>query len=168
MLLRPKLRVEAAYQLDPSWLQQHGIRALLVDLDDTVIAAGREELEPAYRGWFEELKRAGIPTLILSNGEPSRVRFWSETLGIQGLSMVGKPFGFAYRRALQLLGSRPSETAMVGDQLFTDVLGANLAGITSVLVTPLSPGKLCHTRLARRLERLILKGDKHGRPVDRR
>jgi hypothetical protein len=76
---------------------------------------------------------------------------------VEGLALVGKPFSFAFARGLRRLKMSPSETAMVGDQLFTDVLGANLAGILSILVRPLTAGLLPHTRLTRRLEDLILK-----------
>ena len=137
----------------------------MVDLDDTLVASGSRAMASSFRDWLSQLEQAGIPTLILSNGTPSRVRSWSSELGVQGLALVGKPFGFAYQRGLKRLGTPAGETAMVGDQLFTDILGANLAGLKSVLVTPLSPGGLPHTRFARKLEALILKGGPGGRSL---
>lgn len=149
--------IDAVHDLAPALLRQHGIRAVMVDLDDTLVAANSPELTSSFHDWVVGLQSAGVPLLILSNGHPQRVRQWSQTLGVPGLALVGKPFGFGFRRGLALLNSRASETAMVGDQLFTDVLGANLAGLKSVLVTPLSAGGLPHTRAARKLEAVILR-----------
>lgn len=149
--------VNAVPDLAPAVLRQHGIRAVMVDLDDTLVASNSPDITSSFHDWVVGLKTAGVPLLILSNGHPQRVRQWSQTLEVPGLALVGKPFWFAFRRGLALLGTKAHETAMVGDQLFTDVLGANLAGLVSVLVTPLSPGSLPHTRAARKLEAAILK-----------
>jgi HAD superfamily phosphatase (TIGR01668 family) len=113
------------------------------------------------------LKAAGIAVALLSNGTRVRVAALGVDLGVPAFALSGKPFGFAFRRGLRALGSDARHTAMVGDQLFTDVLGANCAGLISILVTPLSPGRHAHTRAARRIERWVLSGGGHGRPVDR-
>lgn len=157
MLLRPDAIVTSVTEVTPEFLHALGVRAVMVDLDDTLIASGTELLEPLFRAWLSSLVDAGIPVVILSNGERARVTRWSRDLGVRGLALVGKPFYPAFRRGLKLLGSDPHDTAMVGDQLFTDVLGANLFGLTSVLVSPLSTGKLPHTRALRHLEKRLLR-----------
>ncbi len=129
----------------------------MVDLDDTLVASNSPDIASSFHDWVEVLKAEKVPLLILSNGHPRRVRQWSRDLGVPGLALVGKPLWFGFRRGLAVLGTRADETAMVGDQLFTDVLGANLAGLVSVLVTPLSAGGLPHTRAARRLEAALLR-----------
>lgn len=161
MLLRPHLIVQAVHHVTPALLLEHGCRAVMVDLDDTLVASHESELEPSFAAWVTKLKEAGIPIIILSNGRQRRVAKWSQALGVPGLSLVGKPFTFAFQKGLKLLGSRAGETAMIGDQLFTDVLGANLLGLTSILVTPLSTGGLPHHKAVRKLERLVLKGSTH-------
>ena len=171
MLLRPDVVVGAVPEVTLELLGEHNVRAVMVDLDDTLVASGANLLNPPFRAWVESLQEAQIPLLILSNGQRVRVRRWSAELGVKGLFLVGKPFAPAFRRGLRLLKSRPAETAMVGDQLFTDVLGANLVGMVSVLVTPLSEGGLPHTRAARRLEKLLLgreSGGDRGGSVHRR
>lgn len=146
------------HDVTPELLTGAGVRALLVDVDDTLLSASAESLDPSIKGWFSKLAAAGFPVAILSNGSPARVAAIAEEVGVPALSMAGKPFGVAFRRGLKLLGGPdPAHTAMVGDQLFTDVLGARQAGLKTILVQPLSPGKLPHTRLARRIERLVLK-----------
>lgn len=158
-MFHPYLRVASVREVTPALLNQAGIRALLVDVDDTLLSSSATELEPGIGDWFASLKRAGIPVAILSNGAAARVADIAAKVGVPALSLAGKPFRVAFRRGLKLLGNAdPATTAMVGDQLFTDVLGAHQAGMKTILVKPLSPGKLPHTRLARRLERLVLKG----------
>ncbi|HHO54906.1 MAG TPA: HAD-IIIA family hydrolase, partial [Trueperaceae bacterium] len=112
------------------------------------------------------LKESGIPLLILSNGSPKRVKYWTQELGLEGFYLVGKPFSFAFKRALKLLNCSAKETAMIGDQVFTDILGANLTGLKSILVRPLSPGGLWHTRILRNIEKLILKGEYNARIIN--
>lgn len=161
-MLLPKLYIKAAHEVTPEFLSAHALKAVMVDLDDTLIASGCDDLDARCTTWVRTLRDAGIPLLILSNGERGRVAYWAEQLGVPGLSLVGKPFGAAFYRGLALLGSEAQHTAMIGDQLFTDILGANLAGLTTILVRPLSAGRLPHTRVARRLEKIILRGVRHG------
>ncbi len=160
MLLRPDLMVSAAHEVDPDMLSLQGIEGVLVDLDDTLLPSNSDRLAQPYRNWLDRLEANGIGVVILSNGERRRVTALSDALGVPALPLVGKPFRFAFRRGLQLLGTQPQATAMIGDQLFTDILGANLSGVHSILVSPLTPGKLPHTRVARHIERWVLRAQK--------
>ena len=156
MVLDPDLVVEAAWTLTPAKLRSLGIDGVLVDLDDTLLPSGSLDLATPVLRWFAELDAASIPAVVVSNGEPRRVRHVCERLGVDGIALVGKPLPLAFRRGVRRLGVPVERAAMIGDQLFTDVLGANLVGLTSILVAPLSQGGLPHTRLARHLERRIL------------
>ena len=166
-MVRPDVQVETVCDVTPELLQELGVRGVLLDLDDTLVASDAEGPSAEAEAWLASLKDAGVAVVILSNGERSRVRLLAERLGLRAFALVGKPFWFAFRRGLAVLGTPRSATAMVGDQLFTDMLGANLAGLTSILVRPLTPGKLLHTRAARRIERMILQGGERGSPIDR-
>jgi len=166
-VVRPDVLVDTVADVTPALLEALGVRAILVDLDDTLIASNTEELSSGAAAWLDSLRAADIKVAILSNGTRKRVHRLAERFDMPAFAMVGKPFGFAFRRGLTALGTPPEATAMVGDQLFTDVLGANCAGLTSILVRPLTPGKLLHTRAARLLERRILTGGTRGSPVDR-
>ncbi len=157
-LLRPKARVARITELTPEWLAARGLRGLVVDLDNTLAPYG--VAPPAQGGlaaWNRSLAEAGVPVLIVSNAKPGRTRDWAEALGREGWGLAGKPLPWSLRRALRRMGLAPHETAVAGDQLFTDVLGANLIGAYSVLVEPIEPKKgLPHTRWVRALERRIL------------
>lgn len=157
-MLQPDARVTSVREVTPQWLAARGLEGLLVDLDDTLLAARSERVDEEVYAWFGSLRAAGVRVAILSNGETGRVASIAAQAGVPAVAMAGKPFARAFRRGLALLGDMPRErVAMLGDQLFTDVLGAKRAGLTAVLVTPLSPGKLPHTRLARLLERWVLR-----------
>ncbi|MDQ3397182.1 MAG: YqeG family HAD IIIA-type phosphatase [Deinococcota bacterium] len=158
MLLRPKLVVSAVHEVTLDLLREHKLSAVMVDLDDTLVAAAHEGLDPRFSNWAKSLHDAAVPVLMLSNGSPSRVAKYAALLEIPSFAMVGKPSLWAFRKGLKVLERPAQETAMVGDQLFTDILGANLIGMASILVDPLSPGRLPHTRFLRKVERLILRG----------
>jgi len=166
-MLLPDLHVASVTDVTVDWLRQRGVVGVLVDADDTLVPGDDRALEPEHRAWVADLLAAGLRVGILSNGTARRVADLGRLLGVPAIALAGKPFGFAFRRALRTLGTSASTTAMVGDQLFTDVLGARCAGLTSVLVSPLTPGRHAHTRVARRLERWVLAGGDHGRPLDR-
>ena len=166
-MFRPDLMVDSVHQVSAELLDELGVQGVLIDLDDTLLPSTGDALDPATETWLSTLTRAGFPVVILSNGERGRVAAMAERLGVAALALSGKPLRHAFRRALALAGTPASHTAMIGDQLFTDVLGANLAGLVSILVRPLTPGKLPHTRWVRHVERMILRGGERGRPVHR-
>ncbi len=157
-MLKPHIRVNSVHDVTPAFLADLGLEGVLVDVDDTLLAAKAEHVDDSVYAWFDLLAASSVPVVILSNGSRERVKAIAARAGVPGLHLAGKPFAWAFKRGLELLGDvKAAKTAMVGDQLFTDVLGANRAGLTTVLVRPLSPGKLPHTRMVRRLERMVLK-----------
>lgn len=166
-MLAPDLHVAAVAQIDLAWLQDRGVKGVLIDADDTLVPGDDGPVAPAAIAWMEDLRSAGLRIAILSNGTWGRITALGERLGVPAFAMAGKPFGFAFRRGLQAIETTPATTAMVGDQLFTDVLGARWAGLTSVLVAPLTPGRHAHTRVARRLERWVLAGGDLAGSLDR-
>lgn len=158
-MLEPDFMFDRAYAATASFLNEQGIRAVMLDLDDTIVASKSDFIDDKYLAWIDALKIAEISLLLLSNGSPKRVAYWTKELDIEGFSLVGKPFSFAYMRGLRKLKSSKAETIMIGDQLFTDVLGANIAGIKSILVKPLSNNGLWHTRALRKFEKMVIKGE---------
>lgn len=164
-LLRPDDVIDHVTQITPEFLAARGLRGLLLDLDNTLVPYGSYDEVGEMVRWAAELRGAGIRLYLLSNATGRRAAFWLSRLGFAGVGMAGKPNPRAYRRALSTLDLAPAQVAMVGDQLFTDVLGGNLAGLHTVLVRPLASNALPHTRAARTLERAVLKryGHEWGR-----
>ena len=165
--LRPDLRVDRVERLTARRLQSLGLEGLLLDLDETLLPAAADLPTSDVIVWAHELRAAGVRLAIVSNGRPSRVARVARALEVPARALTGKPWPGAFRRGLAQLRLPPDRCAMVGDQLFTDVVGARAAGLRTVLVPPLSRAGLPHTRALRRLEARILRGGEHGRPVHR-
>jgi HAD superfamily phosphatase (TIGR01668 family) len=158
-LLRPHDVIDDILSITPEFLARRGLRGLLLDLDNTLVPYGSYE-EAAAAGmfrWARELRDSGTGLYLLSNATGRRAAFWLERLGFSGVGLAGKPHPRAYRRALAELGLPAHQVGMVGDQLFTDVLGGNLSGMHTILVRPIINNSLPHTRLARQLERAVLR-----------
>ena len=158
-LLQPRDVIDHVTQITPEFLGERGLHGLLIDLDNTLIPYGSYEEQGAATiiRWARDLQQLGTGLYLLSNATGRRAAYWLERLEFNGVGLAGKPNPRAYRRAVAALGLPPGQVGMVGDQLFTDVLGGNLAGLHTVLVRPLATNALPHTRLARQLERLVLR-----------
>ncbi|WP_243093236.1 YqeG family HAD IIIA-type phosphatase [Pseudoflavonifractor sp. AF19-9AC] len=119
-------------------LADRGIRLVLADLDNTLVPYKVTQPPQAIVDWKEELEAAGIQLFLLSNSrKPGRAKNFAEKLGIPYQGHSGKPKKAGYLRAMERMGCTPKETVMVGDQIFTDTLGANNAGVTPLLVEPI-------------------------------
>ena len=154
--LAPDLYLKSFHALDPHALRRRGIRALLVDLDNTLALWRYGRPDPELSRWVDSLRAAGIEPCIVSNARPRRVREFAEALSIPAVWGEFKPRRRAFLRGMELLGATPAETAVLGDQLLTDILGGKRLNLFTILVVPMSPRELLWTRLVRRLERWIL------------
>jgi hypothetical protein len=125
------------YDIDPAELANGGIRLLLADLDNTLAAYGQRTAPPELHTWKENLERHGVTLFILSNSrKPTRARRFAESLGVPYVNRAGKPRTASFFRVMKEHGVTPAETAIVGDQIFTDILGGNRAGVRTCLVHP--------------------------------
>lgn len=132
--------------LDPQALAQRGIKLVLADLDNTLVAYGVTHPTPPVIEWARALEQVGITLYILSNSRRAgRVETFAEALGVPYQGWSGKPKRKGFQNALARMGVTPDQTIMVGDQIFTDVLGAVRSGITPLLLTPIklagNPGR---------------------------
>jgi HAD superfamily phosphatase (TIGR01668 family) len=155
--LRPHRCVRGVGDITCTELQAAGIQAVLLDLDNTLTPWKSLEIAPPVITWVAELQAAGVAACIVSNAATARrVRPIGDLLGIPWITRAGKPFPHAFHRAMTLLQADPAATAIIGDQVFTDILGGNLLGLHTILVDPLSAHESVFTRLLQRpLERWI-------------
>lgn len=132
-------RVLAQYtQVTPALLKKLGVRLLLCDLDYTLAPKSVPRPDGALHAWLEGLRAAGVTVMILSNNRSSRrVETFCRDLGIRYVGHAGKPSRRGYREAMAQAGIPPEATAMLGDKLLTDVLGARRSGILALMVEPL-------------------------------
>lgn len=132
--------------LTPQKLAEKGIRLVLADLDNTLVAYGVTHPTPQVIAWKNQLQAQGITLFILSNSRRAgRVEVFAQALEVPYQGWSGKPKKKGFRNALEKTGCTIEETVMVGDQIFTDILGATRMGITPLLLTPIrlagNPGR---------------------------
>ncbi len=148
-------RVFDSYRsIEPSFLTRHGIRLLLCDLDYTLAPKSQPEPDDALRDWLAEVQAAEVEVMILSNNRsPARVERFCRDLGITYEGHAGKPSAKGFRRAMTRCGVTPRETAMLGDKLLTDMLGAHNAGVLPLMVEPLGGPQGAWNRVLHLLQR---------------
>ena len=155
-VLRPDRFADRLSSVSLDDLAADGIVGIIVDLDNTLVGYGRAELEPADAAWIAGARARDFRICLVSNNFTGRVMQIAAELGVPAIPSALKPLPRAFLKALELLGTPKHRTVVVGDQLFTDVLGARLAGMRSILTLPLVGKDWLGTRVLRLLERLVL------------
>lgn len=143
--------------IDLQSMRCRGYYGLILDLDNTLVAWGSED-EPGepIQMIVREAESLGFQVCLVSNNFSDRVQRMSDSLGVPGIPGAQKPRRRAFRKALQLIEVPRHKTVMVGDQLFTDVFGANRMGLYTILVQPINQHEFWWTRWVRRLEARLL------------
>ena len=157
-IFRPKMRVKSVQDLDLSELKALGINSLIVDLDETLRKRNSSEIPEGSIKWIKAVKARGFKVCVTSNNPFGwRMEKVRDILDTPVTFLAFKPFPMAFRQAMRQLGSKPSNTALIGDQLFTDIFGANILGIFTILVDPISGAeKGSFRRIMRWLENKFL------------
>ena len=151
----PKEWVDSTYSIDWEGWSRKGIRGALFDIDNTLVPHDAPADERAI-ALFARLHGLGIQTYLLSNNKEPRVKAFAEKVHSRYIYKAGKPGVKSYERAVREMGLRKEEVLFVGDQLFTDVYGANRAGIYGILVKPINPKEEIQIVLKRYLEAVVL------------
>lgn len=123
--------------IEPEFLTERGINLLLLDIDNTVSPYSEDEPTGEIIEWVEKMKDSGIKLFFVSNNRGERPELFSQKLGIPYIKKAAKPLKKGTLKALKICGNKREETALCGDQSFTDVLCANRCGLTSILVQPI-------------------------------
>lgn len=157
MNVYPSLYLDSVKNINPMLLKKNNIKGLILDVDNTLIDYYRNLVEGAEK-WCEELKNEGIKCIILSNSNKrSKVEEVAEKLNIDYIMFAKKPLKSGFKRALSKLELKPEEVAVVGDQLFTDVIGAKRMNMFSILVKQVGEKDIFITKLKRPIENAIIK-----------
>ncbi|MGE5676269.1 MAG: YqeG family HAD IIIA-type phosphatase [Mycobacterium leprae] len=157
-ILEPREYHQSIYEIDLTGLKAKGYRAVILDLDNTLVKWNFPDPTPALVEWIGRVKALEFQCCILSNNNGSRVGEFAAKLGIPFVPKASKPRRKGFREAMALLQVKPEETIVVGDQIFTDVLGGNRAGAYTILVVPIDPHEFVFTRVVRKVERRVLRG----------
>ncbi|MBQ6104394.1 MAG: YqeG family HAD IIIA-type phosphatase [Lachnospiraceae bacterium] len=156
----PAEMAESSYDIDYESLYRQGYRGLIYDIDNTLVEHGNDANEEVI-ALFRRLNKIGFRICLLSNNKAPRVRRFYRGVSIKGVRLhyifnAHKPLRRNYRRAMLVMGTTKKNTLFIGDQLFTDVYGANRAGIRSFLVKPINKREEIQIVLKRPLEKFIL------------
>jgi HAD superfamily phosphatase (TIGR01668 family) len=156
-IFRPKAHFKTVQTIDLQKLQALGIKNLIVDLDETLRKRNSDLIPESSIKWLEDVKIKCFNACIISNNPFNwKIKKIEETLKTPVSFLALKPLPAAFKHAMKLLKSDPSNTALIGDQLFTDIFGANILGIYSILVDPITGAeKGIFRRMMRWLEQKV-------------
>lgn len=159
-LFYPCYRFRRIWEIGPEWFTVHQISVVLLDVDNTLTTHDNPEVPDEARRWIAQMQKAGIKLLILSNNRPERVEPFARKLGLGCIANAAKPLTRGVRRAGERLGVQKRGMALIGDQIFTDILCGNLSGIVSILVEPMELERFLFFKLKRAAERVVLRKDR--------
>ena len=152
----PSHAVHSLQDVDPAGLANRGIKLILIDVDNTLVKWRTEDFAQDTLDWLAKAKSLGMNICILSNTRnPARLDRLAKVLDIPALRGKFKPNPAVYKEALQKFGVKESQAVMIGDQIFTDILGANRAGIEAIWLQPISSVDFVGTKVSRMGEKLI-------------
>lgn len=136
-LTMPKYRFKSVLDITPEDIQKMGARAIGLDIDNTIAPDGTFNFLEGVEKWFQTMRAAGIPIMLISNGTIFRVGPISKKFGLPYVSLSCKPFSHGLKKAAKKMGVPVSQMAMLGDQLFSDVKAANRCGAIAVRIDPM-------------------------------
>lgn len=157
-ILHPTVFVDTVFDIDLKTLKDSGIKAFIFDIDNTLAPYADPVPDEKTATWLKELQDMGFGVFFASNNDAERVRRFAESVDIPYKAKALKPLGIYLKKACRSMGVTPKETALVGDQLFTDVWGGNWLKMYTILVKPISEVEDSFVKFKRRFERRILKG----------
>ncbi len=165
----PTSYVPRVWEIDLEKLRADGVRGIIIDLDNTLVGYRALDPAPGVTEWIARAPEYGIAIVMLTNNATDWARAMAERLGLPIIPNARKPLPRGFRRALGLLGVPRDAVLVVGDQLFTDVIGAKLFGVRVILVDPIVRHDPLNTWPLRMLERWLLRDlPRTQRDLDRR
>ncbi len=152
----PKIYVPSVYKIPWDELVSKNIKGLIFDIDNTLAPYDVEKGDNMLIELFQKLKQMGFGICLVSNNSEQRVIKFNENLKVHGIHRAQKPFTRNLFKAMKMMGTTPETTAIIGDQVFTDVFGGNRAKLLTILVVPISEKDEWITKIKRGLERKVL------------
>ena len=152
-LLTPDYMFNTFDEVTPEFLKAIGIKALLIDIDNTLAPYEQPEPDDRIKGWFKDLREAGISASLISNNHPPRVELFNKDLGLDAYPDSAKPKSATLIKAMEKMGSDNTNTAVLGDQLLTDALGGHRLGLVALIVPPIKDKTTLFFKFKRWLEK---------------
>ena len=156
-LFVPDFYYDTVYDVTPELLLKRGVKGIILDIDNTLVPYEIPEPTDEVRDWLKQITDSGIKIAFVSNNHAERVELFNKTLSFPAFPDSGKPLKKSCLKALMAIECKASEVALIGDQVFTDVLAGRLAGMnTTVLVKPIKDKKNLFFRFKRLLEKPVI------------
>ncbi|MCL2053690.1 MAG: YqeG family HAD IIIA-type phosphatase [Oscillospiraceae bacterium] len=152
-MLKPTYELNHIFDITPRFLAEIGVKGLILDIDNTMTTHDNPTAAEGVSEWLTLMNSHKIKMIILSNNTPERVRPFARVLKLRFVSKGRKPLSSGFKRAIAKLKLPKSQICAVGDQIFTDILGANLAGVKSILVHPFEAEKTLFFKFKRFMEK---------------
>lgn len=152
----PNEYVKSIFDVHPETLKEQGIKGIITDLDNTLVAWNIADATSEVIDWFEKMASVGIKITILSNNNEARVKIFSDPINMPFISSARKPLTNAFKLAARQMELEKESIVVIGDQVMTDVLGGNSAGFYTILVVPIVQTDSPITKLNRIMERRVL------------
>ncbi len=156
MIFRPTYVFNDITGITPKFLKRKHIKGIVLDIDNTLTTHNNPVPPQSSMDWLARVKKAGIKLIIVSNNKPPRVEPFAQLLELEYVANGRKPLTYGINEAVKRLGFEKCDIAAIGDQIFTDIMGANLAGIRSCFVYPLEPETSLPFRFKRTIEKPLL------------
>ena len=156
-LLTPDVYVDSVFHIHLDKLKERGIKGLIIDIDNTLVGWDTKYASVKTKEWLLNLQKEGFQVCLVSNNTEDRVVTFNEELKLLAIHRATKPRLIPCKRAMEKMGTNVKNTAVIGDQIFTDVLGGNRMGLCTVLVVPIVSKEFWWTNFVRKVERQVLK-----------
>lgn len=157
MLLKPNVKLDGITDITVELLNKFNIKALLLDVDNTMSTHHGTVLTDGLLEWIDKMQQNGIKLMVLSNSKRARIEPFAARINLPFISLGCKPLPTGYLRGVKALGEKRKNVAIVGDQIFTDILGGSVVGVKKILLTPIKPEDGWSFKLRRALEKKVIK-----------
>lgn len=156
-IFKPGYFINSVLEISPEMLTKNSIKSVFIDIDDTLTAHGSPIIDKDILNWIKSMTSSGIKIILVSNNFKNRVKKFAKKVSLPFVYFSCKPLPIGFYRALRKTKTKKNEAIVVGDQIFTDILGANLFGMKSILVEPRSKSKTISLKIKRFIEKPIKK-----------
>lgn len=167
-IFKPSLMMRGITDITPETVRRIRVEALLLDVDNTLVSYAEYEPVTGAVEWAARMQEAGLQLIVVSNNQKKRVAPFAQKFNLPYITFAMKPFPFGYLKASRRLGMPHAKCAIIGDQIFTDVVGANLCGMQSILLEPIEPEKSRLVQWRRYFEKKFRRRYKTGNHTETR
>ncbi len=154
--LKPKVYEESIFYIDVQTLKENNIKGIIIDIDNTLVEWDKKYASEEAKKWLRNLELEGFRVCLVSNNTKDRVVTFNEELKLPAIHRAIKPRRKSFEKAMDLMETTKDTTAVIGDQIFTDVLGGNRLDLFTILVVPLGKKEENFTKFMRKIEKRVL------------